>query len=128
MTQLAKQQVCIVMRNGLEIWIDQDKYDKLKQIITQSNLKFVNFDKRVINLVDVIGIFLPEDMDALTRRKNGQWQCQKASQWHDKGEKCECVSDEEWFRRAQEILATNTSLRMSDKDRTKYDRLSKIFT
>ena len=60
---------------------------------------------RSINTADCTGVYLPEDMQDLTRRKNGQWKC-KENYWHDKGIKCDCVNKQEkerLFKKAEAI-------------------------
>jgi hypothetical protein len=88
---LAKRQNCIVMRNGIEIWIDEEKRGPLSDILLSlSSHKFIKYDGRLINSADLTGIFSPDDMADLTRRKNGQWQCEMGS-WHEKGGDCQCA-------------------------------------
>lgn len=95
MTQLSKQQSCLVVRNGIEVWLDSDKAAKLRTILaTSEHHRFITFEDRVINTADITGLFTPADMDEHSRRKNGQWKC-NGGNWHDKGEKCQCASLEE---------------------------------
>lgn len=94
-TKLVKQQKCIVMRNGVEIWVDLDKADQIEQVLVDlKNHSFIRFEGRYINTADCSGVYLPEDMDDMKRRKNGQWKC-KAGNWHDRFEDCVCLSVEE---------------------------------
>ena len=69
------------------IWMDEEKADKLSELLL--NLKtncFINYDGRSINTADCTGIYLPEDISNMTRRKNGEWQDMNGK-WHEKGEK-----------------------------------------
>lgn len=86
--------LCVCMRNGVEVWIEKDRADFLQDAlerITQS--KFIRFDDQTFNSADVVGIFHASTMADATRRKNGMWGCQHGN-WHDKGEKCGCISKE----------------------------------
>lgn len=95
MTQLSKELLCIIIRGGVEIWAEKDRLMPLLATLQNKNAQqFITYDGRLINRADIVGVFTPEDMDAVKRRKNGQWQC-SFSEWHDRGEKCGCVSLEE---------------------------------
>lgn len=88
--KLIKQQLCILMRPGVELWIDKDKAQRLQDYLESiSEHKFINFGGRTINTADVTGIFTSRDMEDLIRHKRGQWRC-KNDVWHDRNEKCEC--------------------------------------
>ena len=95
-TEIAKKQMCIQTRSGIELWINEEDAQKAFASLNGSS-RFVVLEGRMLNAADVVGIFKPEDMDGATRRKNGQWTC-KGSQWHDKGEKCMCPTLEEQRR------------------------------
>lgn len=93
--ELTKKQMCLYMRNGVMIWIDEDNVKKLEKVLQSiTGHKFVLFEEQTINTADVVGIFSPEAIEDLTRRKNGGWKCKKGN-WHDKGEDCMCLSQEE---------------------------------
>lgn len=89
MNALSKNLVCILIRGGIEIWVEQDRSENMVTLLTSSNPpQFVKYDNRLINRADVVGIFTAADMEEHTRRKNGEWKC--AETWHQKGQKCEC--------------------------------------
>lgn len=92
MNELTKKLMCVQMRSGVEIWVEDGKAQRLQDalgMITQS--KFIRFEDQTFNTADIVGVFEAKTMSDLTRRKNGEWQCQRG-QWHGKGEKCECVA------------------------------------
>ena|SRR3990167_1328659 len=101
--QLSNKQKCLVMRNGIEIWLDGDKANKIGNDMLVIPRGIFKAEDRFLNTADIIGIFTPEDMDNLTRRKNGQWKCEKRGRWHDRGIKCECLTIEQ-----EEIKRKNT--------------------
>lgn len=93
--ELARQQKCIVLRNGLEIWVDKDKAEKIEDDWINGRLKGpFKIDGRTLNTADISAFALPQDMTDLVHRKNGEWKC-KSGTWHSRGEKCECASNEE---------------------------------
>ncbi|MDY0388720.1 MAG: hypothetical protein RBT65_16675, partial [Methanolobus sp.] len=95
MTELAKNLYCIQMRTGVEIWVEHERAVKLQNILSSiSGSKFILFEEETINTADIVGIFKAGTMQDLTRRKNGQWLCDKGT-WHQRGDKCTCVSKEE---------------------------------
>ena len=92
MNELSKTIVCLQMRSGVEIWLEEEKYNGIKRaLMSIEQSTFIEIDERVVNTADIVGIFTPADMDSFTKRKNGQWQCSAAGFWHDKGQKCDCM-------------------------------------
>ncbi len=95
MNELVTPQKCIQMRSGVEIWIDARKADALMQEVDRREKAGIRgtftFEGRLMNIADIVGVFLPGDMESSTRRKNGEWMCH-AGAWHGKGEKCDCLS------------------------------------
>lgn len=81
--EIVKELRIIVLRNGVEISVEKDRAEKIVALMEQK--KFIEIDGRIINVVDIIGIFKPEDMEAVIRRKNGQWQ--KDGKWYNKGDR-----------------------------------------
>ena len=90
MTEISVNLMCISIRSGVQIWVEQSRAATLQCILsTLTQHKFVEFEGQTFNTADLVGVFTPESMDELTRRKNGQWQC-KHGEWHGRGEDCEC--------------------------------------
>ena len=107
MTQLAKNLMCVQMRSGVEIWMEQVRVEKLQQVLRNiTSHKFVDFDEQTINTADVVGVFNATSMDEHTRRKNGQWKCD-SGEWHDRGAKCECLSitEKDFLKKRAEAVA-----------------------
>lgn len=96
MNEVSKSLLCVSMRNGVEMWVEKEKAEKLQealQRITQS--KFIRYEGQTVNTADIVGIFDASTMADLTRRKNGQWKCKKG-EWHESRQDCDCgVSYEE---------------------------------
>ena len=89
-TEIANKQKCIFIRNGIEIWIDEKKANVIEtDLLRGISNNFIKAGDRIINVKEVVGIFSPEDLDDLKRRKNGQWKCE-FSVWHQRGEHCNC--------------------------------------
>lgn len=90
MKELAKKQICVQMRSGIEIWIDQEKYEPLKELLL-SGKQFLEWEGELFNRADVVGVFKPESIQNVTRRKNGEWQCKDCGKWNTKGTTpCDC--------------------------------------
>ena len=90
--ELTKNLMCICMRNGVQIWIEKERIMTLQSELAKlTGSKFILFEEQVINTADIVGIFTPQSLNELTRRKNGEWQCQ-FFRWHEKKEICECKS------------------------------------
>lgn len=81
---------CVLVRGGLEIWIDASKADNLYEAIKSPQApKYIKVEGQVINTFEIIGIMTADAMEEKQRRKNGQWKCLKGT-WHEKGNVCEC--------------------------------------
>lgn len=86
------------MRNDVQIWVDADKMDNLRDILQNTDKRFIHLKERgeFINRADIQGIYNPKTIEEYKRRKNGQWKC-KHGNWHDSGSDCEsenCLSEE----------------------------------
>lgn len=107
MTQLSKNLVCILMRSGIQIWIESDRAASLKsQIETSKQSIFVNFNDQFINTADISGIFTADLMEDLTRRKNGEYKC-RSNVWHPRNTKCDCEANawqDQQFKKTDELL------------------------
>ena len=87
MEKLTKKLKCISLRNGIEIWIEEDRVLKLQEQLKQTNKHlFVEYEGRTLNTADMIGIFLPADIEIKNKMKRGQWQDVNGD-WRDKFEK-----------------------------------------
>lgn len=88
--EVSKSLFCILMRNGIEIWREQEEIKKLQEVLTAiKNSTFIHFGNMTINTADITGIFDAITMSEHTQRKNGKWKCE-FEEWHDKFAKCEC--------------------------------------
>jgi hypothetical protein len=85
--------MCLLMRSGIEIWVDADKADRLSEILTTASKPMLKVEGRVLNSVDIVGLFLPIDIEDLKNRKLGKWKC-KHENWHTKEETCRCAQNE----------------------------------
>lgn len=102
MNELANEQMCVCLRNDVQIWLDKDKAEKLQAILVNiTGHKFIQTETATINTADIIGIFKPQEMSELIRRKNGGWKCRWGN-WHDKDQKCACGGS--GLKSAREIL------------------------
>ena len=89
MNELANKQVCVLLRSGLELWIDAAREAELEKVLGDSNKRFIRINGQLVNPFEVLGVFTPDAMEDRQRRKNGQWKCMKGN-WHEKGEGCGC--------------------------------------
>jgi hypothetical protein len=89
-TEIAKKQLVLRMKSGIEIWIDEDKADKVMSYLQTQKTGFGTIEGRLVNLVEIEGIFSPTDLEELAYRKQGMWKC-KYNNWHNKNDDCTCV-------------------------------------
>lgn len=108
-TAIAKKLYCIQMRSGVELWVDEPVAEKVQQVlnkITGSKFLFVQELQQTLNTADIVGVFSQEVMEENNKRKNGMWKCRHGA-WHDRGEKCQCLSVEERQFLAEKTIAIN---------------------
>lgn len=87
---ITKIQLCIQMRSGTELWLDEDRIRRIQSLLENiESSKFLNIDGQTINTADIVGIFDAKTMAELVRRKNGEHLC-KHGVWHKRGDVCDC--------------------------------------
>ena len=85
-TEITKNLMCILMRSGIEVWVDEAKVDEV--IAKMEGKSIFRIGNQVINPADISGIFDPKVMKDNWYRKNGYWKCEKADYWHRRNEEC----------------------------------------
>jgi hypothetical protein len=87
---LAKKQQIIVLRNGVELYLDEERAEPLKdRLINLKTHFFSEIDGQVFNSADITGIFTPEALNDLKMKKSGKVKCDYGN-WHLKDEVCKC--------------------------------------
>lgn len=89
MTEITKNLMCVVVRGGIEVWIDDEKVDNLMGAMEKDSV--IKMGKNVINTKDIVGIFSPEVIAERDKKKKGDWDC-KYGNTHQKYEKCVCLN------------------------------------
>lgn len=85
---------CLLQRDGMEIWLEESKADKLDAYLNSGDVtRFIKVEGQTVNVADITGIYDEEKMIDRTRRKNGEWTCDKGN-WHKRGEQCGCRINE----------------------------------
>lgn len=99
--EVSKKLQCIVMRNGIKIWVEYERLQKLQEVLASiTGSKFIKFDDQIINTADITGIYNAPVLEDWQREKNGEWKC-RLNNWHQRGEKCLCISEEKQKERAK---------------------------
>lgn len=93
----------IVMKSGLIHWVSIDTAERLQQQLqTQTAHSFVKLreSNMTINTTEVEGVYTMDQYEALSKVKEGMWQCIYRN-WHNKGKReCECKKD--YYRRQEQ--------------------------
>ena len=93
--ELSKNLVCVLIRNGVELWVESERADKLKGILLSKDCpQFIEYNGQLINKSDITGIYDALTMEEKSLRKNGKWKCDK-NNWHDRYERCSCLTLEQ---------------------------------
>lgn len=92
MNEISCKNLCLCIRNGVEIWLENSRVDNLRKLLSMPNVpQFITLpDQQLINRSDIVGVFSPTSMESLTERKNGIWHCKQGTP-HGKSEKCDCI-------------------------------------
>jgi hypothetical protein len=90
MNEITKPQMCLYMRNGIEIWIDKEKSTRIQEDLESGDVaKFIRVEDKTVNTVEIVGIFEPADLEDMKRTKRGEWKCDRGN-WHARNDVCEC--------------------------------------
>lgn len=81
--ELTKELIIVAVRNGVEVSIEKERIPALLKGIERGG--FCEINGEFINPKDIVGIFAPQTMEAVIRKKQGQWQ-DKEGNWHNKGD------------------------------------------
>lgn len=92
--ELAKPQMCVLTKQGLEFWIDADRVEEFHKTLNDTTQRLIKIKGQLINPFEVVGVFTPDAMEDRQRRKNGQWKCLLGT-WHEKGQGCGCQRHKE---------------------------------
>lgn len=98
--EITKNQICLLLKNGIQFWMSEERADTLYELISPTDAskqrpEFIRLgeEKARFFRTEISGFYTPQQVEELTRRKNGQWQCVQGI-WHDRFTKCECISKE----------------------------------
>ena len=91
MNEITTKTKCILLRNGIEIWIDNDQAEKISQLISVAKEnKLIDIEGETISVNSIDGIFSADKIYEQRKRKAGQWQCEHCKRWHTRFEECGC--------------------------------------
>jgi hypothetical protein len=115
MNELARKEKCVLMRSDIEKWIEWEKAEQLELILQGlTSHKFIKIEGETVNTADIEGVYKPESLEEMKRRKNGEFKC-KYNKWHSRQTKCGCAEEE-----ALERAAKATDELLKDRPRPSY--------
>jgi len=76
--------VCVLMRNGVEIWVTEDVADNILKGAERGG-KFFKIEDETINLADMTGIYSSQTMQERSKHKRGLWKS-KGGDWYTRRE------------------------------------------
>jgi len=125
--QITKIQKCILLRQDIEIWIDEEKANQIQTLLAGSfNGRFIKVEDRIVNVADISGIFSARDLEDLKRRKLGQWKCDEGK-WHSRTDICNCTEDrkrkEEAEKQARKIAESEITPEQAKKNREEIEKM-----
>ena len=89
-TQVAKIQQCVYLRNDIEVWVDEEKGENIKQDLEKGAVgDFIRVEGRLINTKDIVIVCPAEDLTDLKNKKQGKWKCEYNT-WHNRSDNCDC--------------------------------------
>ena len=88
MKQLTDKIYCLVLNNGIEIWLNQKQKDWVSdRLVSLESSKFIEIEGEIINSSAITGIISGEKMKTKERKKMGDYQCSYGF-WHTRGQEC----------------------------------------
>ena len=87
--EISKELVCLITMNKSEIWIEKDKLPSIMSLILENSNNFIEINGGFVRASQIVEVKTVEQMEEVTRRKNGEWKC-KYGTWHKKFEECNC--------------------------------------
>ncbi|MCK9597070.1 hypothetical protein M0R19_07850 [Candidatus Pacearchaeota archaeon] len=87
---LTNKTKCLLTKQGIEIWIDDNQAEKLSQLMNMNDIKIIEIEGETISVYSIEGIFNADKIYEQRKRKTGQWQCEHCKRWHPKFEECGC--------------------------------------
>ncbi len=83
MKSVTKNLRIIVTRSGMEIPIENERLTLEYRKKLDQMQGFIHIDGEDINIKDIVGTFKPDTVDAMHRRKRGEWQDENG-QWYSR--------------------------------------------
>lgn len=81
---------CLVMKNGIKIWLDNEGGKQLMEILSKIKVhQSLTFQEFEFNTAEHVGVFPQFVMSDLTKEKDGWTRCAKLK-WHNKDNPCHC--------------------------------------
>jgi hypothetical protein len=88
MTELTDRVYCVLLRSGVEIWVNDERGKNVKGVLSNGgDVKFLEINDEFVSVSAIEGIFTAESMKTKERTKRGDWQC-GFGYWHIKGQEC----------------------------------------
>lgn len=88
--EITNPQLCVLMRSGIQVWVDADKANELIADLNSGKIKgFIVIGGEMINTVDISGIYTPEKINEYNKSKSGQWKCEHGN-WLPRNKRCQC--------------------------------------
>jgi len=100
--EISKELVCLITMNKSEIWIEKDKLPSIMSLILENSNNFIEINGGFVRASQIVEVKTVEQMEEVTRRKNGEWKC-KYGTWHKKFEECNCKPVINEFEKTKEL-------------------------
>ena len=88
--EITNKTKCLLTKQGIEIWIDDNQAEKISELINKSDVKIFEIEGQTISVWSVEGIFDADYVYRQRKTKAGMWQCEFCKRWHPKFEECGC--------------------------------------
>lgn len=92
--EISKKQIILLLKNGLEVWLDEDRATEIQKTLVNSKENFFSIKDFLLtqSIFTIEGFYTPSQLAEIKHSKNGDWQCEYfrgTEKWHSKGEKIE---------------------------------------
>jgi hypothetical protein len=91
--EIAKKQLVLLLKNGLEIWMDETRALYVQKSLLESKAQFFSLEEeglKMQSIHNIEGLYTPEQLSEIKKSKQGYWRCE-FKKLHERGSSCNCI-------------------------------------
>jgi len=81
---------CLLTKQGIEIWIDNNQAEKISELINKAEVKIIEIEGQTISVWSIEGMFDAEYVYRQRKVKAGMCECEFCKRWYPRFKECGC--------------------------------------